>query len=176
MRTFIGFVVDDKTKEILYEFVERNFTKIPKEWIYAQDNLHLTTNFIGEIDENAYLIIVKLLENMSNEFRKTQVNIVGLGTFRKKKKNILYFKISKNVDLSEMQIKLRNMINANSDNMEFIPHITIGRNSISDLIDLNEIENINFEQSFEVNKLAIFESKRINNKLCYLPLKEWNLK
>ncbi len=149
MRLFLGtFAKIDNLDSIKREFKD----VIEAKWV-EEENIHLTYQFLGEI-ENPKDIIFKL-KNI--HYKKISVEIISLGYFGRPPK-ILYAK-TKNNEIESLYKDICQKLNIKTDK-KFIPHITLSR--------IKKIKNINMF----LTKIEKFK----NRKLGYMQLELFLIK
>ena len=157
MRLFIGIKLDSKCiKKIdnYYKFfycenVSGNYTSL--------ENLHLTLNFLGELDENRITEITSIINSVKLEISELE-------------------NVNFNVDISDAK-ELMDIYNDLTNKLKqrgfkindypFYPHITL----IRQVKGLREFKFIDSQLNLKFNftQITLFESTRINNKLVYIP-------
>ncbi|QUH25939.1 RNA 2',3'-cyclic phosphodiesterase [Serpentinicella alkaliphila] len=173
MRVFFALefdsVLKSKMKRVQQIIVENslkgNFT--------AEENFHLTLEFIGEIKENEVeklkAALIKAIENHS----KFNINIKGIGNFRRGNKKILWFGVNNNEHLNRLFQSLGQELydlGYEREERAYTPHITIGREVILKEDSVNIEQVINFNELVSINKVSLMGSTRKNGKLVYIPI------
>lgn len=157
MRAFIGIKLDKETtkridnlqKSMYQEGVRGNYTLL--------SNIHLTLSFLGEIREEDICTIKSIIETLQVPKEIKIVKICML-------KDMIICEVEKKVELLAMQKELTDKLKINGfkvDDKKYYPHITLVRRANEEF----------FKEVFltsNVNKIILFESTRINNRLCYL--------
>lgn len=167
MRVFVGIKLENNLKikllkigEYLYQNgVRGNFT--------SKDNFHVTLSFIGEVNNEGIENIKKIIEEISLE--KFDIEVVSIRKF----KDYVICDINKCEALISLQKKLRNGLIESGfkvDMKEYMPHITVIREPIGIKEEYFNVLNKNIKIKNSVNKLTLFESKRINGALKYVEL------
>ena len=164
MRLFIGIKLDSKCiKKIdnYYKFfysenVSGNYTSL--------ENLHLTLYFLGEVDEDRINEIKSIINSVKLEI--SELEIIKFTRL----KDMLVGEVKKTKELISIYNDLSNKLKQNGfkiNENSFYPHITL----IRQVNNLKEFKFINSELNlkFSFNKITLFESTRINNKLVYIP-------
>ena len=170
MRVFFAITFYEETKDKLLEYKNLVASNSIKGKFTDKDNLHLTLEFIGEVDEKNLKVLISILHRL----QKGPINLVtsDIGSFKRGNKEIIWLGIKKNEELIELQRELKKLLVDNKfkvDDRKYTPHITIGRQIIID----NKIKPNKFESiEIPIRSIAIMESKRVNEKLVYEPLEE----
>lgn len=162
MRLFIAIDFSDKVKNTLKESIfelkkqadSGNFTRV--------ENLHLTLLFIGET--NNVSVIKEAIDSTAPD--SFTICIGGLGKFSRAGGDTYWVGIEKNPTLYELANNLYSALRSagfNIENREYKPHITMGREVISN----SKIEFDIPTNSMPVNRISLMKSERINGKLTY---------
>lgn len=176
MRVFFAIELDEGIKDYLSEIqhevkshcISGNFT--------FKENFHLTLRFIGEQNiqqvENLKQVLKDVAYNPEFELRLDM-----LGSFKKGNRSIIWTGLEKSLYLQELYNNLENtlfQIGYQKEERSYNPHITLAREV--------KMENIGFIEKMEIEKLnikvesiSLMESKRINDKLAYVPLERAEL-
>ncbi len=163
MKIFYGVKIKDELIPIIKVMAELELQNI-KGRLANPDNYHLTLKFVGEVkdeDINSYMDLLKVNAKKMNPF---SIDLDIIDTFEKRKGNVIWIGSKKRSKEFEKLAKYFD------DKQNVIPHLTILRKS--DEIIKKEIAN--FE--ILVDEITLFESKRIDEKLCYLPIYSVKLK
>ncbi len=176
MRVFFAIELDEGIKDYLSEIqnevkshcISGNFT--------FKENFHLTLRFIGEQNvqqvENLKQVLKDVAYNPEFEFRLDM-----LGSFKKGNRSIIWTGLEKSLHLQELYNNMENSLfqtGYQKEERSYNPHITLAREV--------KMENIGFIEKMEIEKLnikvesiSLMESKRINDKLAYVPLERAEL-
>lgn len=162
MRVFIGISLETlalnrvmKLQEGLAKTGLRgNFT--------AKSNIHVTLEFLGEENGDRIEKIKEIIDKV--DFSEFTLKITKL----KSLKEMVILEVEKDPSLCALQGGLRNELRNNHirvDDRPYYPHITLVREAKIDFIKDLSIES-------KVNKITLFSSDRINNRLVYTPIYE----
>ncbi len=176
MRVFFAIELDEGIKDYLSEIqhevkshcISGNFT--------FKENFHLTLRFIGEQNiqqvENLKQVLKDVAYNPEFELRLDM-----LGSFKKGNRSIIWTGLEKSLQLQELYNNMENTLfqtGYQKEERSYNPHITLAREV--------KMENIGFIEKMEIEKLnikvesiSLMESKRINDKLAYVPLERAEL-
>lgn len=181
MRLFIAIDFDKNIKAYLENIeielknycIKGSFTNI--------DNFHITLAFLGELGELNVPRVINAMENLASKFTPFVLTIDKLGNFNKGNSNILWIGTKYSEKLGSLHKKLCfNLKNQGItyDEKPLKPHITIGRQVIlnKEIVELANSLNLDHQMEIPVNSITLMESKRINGKLTYVPLKVVSLK
>jgi len=180
MRVFVGIELSEDAVNSLKDvqdsvrpYVERGNLTIPS-------NFHLTIWFLGEVHGELLKLVEHGVQNIANHYKPFDLTLGPLGAFEKKNRFILWGSVSKGEEaLNELFaefVKEFKLIGLHPDPRGINPHITLGRQlSLLDTIeDLSERYPVQATQ-FKVDHLTIFESKRVDDVLRYIPVKRVHL-
>lgn len=163
MRLFTAICFDDETKNALFSAVNAarelssgNFSR--------KENLHLTLVFIGETDRRAE--IEKAISEI--EFPSFRLSFEGAGTFEK---GILWAGISENEKLKNLFGAVSEKLSElgiESENREFVPHITLARKFRPEKdFSPEKIAEQLPEEEIIVNRISLMKSEREEGVLRY---------
>lgn len=164
MRTFIGIRLDDCINEI-NSLMDRfrgqdskaNYTKL--------NNIHLTLEFLGEIDAEELRIIEDIFSTL--DFTEFSIELFEVTNLR----DLIIIKVKENKHLNSLHYKLKQKLKENGfklQNRKFFPHITLARKSNLEIDEVISLKS-------KVNKIYLFHSKRTSGGLHYIPLLERKL-
>lgn len=129
--------------------------------IYTRtDNIHITLSFLGEVDENKVDDIKNIMSTLNLCELKEIIfdEICNL-------KDMIIIKIRKSKELNDLYMDLnRKLFKANylKEVKDFFPHITLIR-------ETKKVINKQINLQANVQDVVLFESKRINQLLNYIP-------
>jgi len=179
MRLFIGIGLNEGIQNYIEGRKEKMTPYLTTgKWTY-KTNLHLTLKFIGEVPPEQVHPILKELEKLNHYKKPFDIHLDQLGVFEKKNKNILWIGLKEQKTLIELYQLIEVLMakcGVELDSRPYIPHITLGR-------------GIRFTQQFEIVKAAVhikhecvhvhevtlYESKRVDGKLAYVPVRTFKL-
>lgn len=175
MRLFIGIGFSDKIKFKINEVEEAVKEKIISGSLVPIENHHITIHFLGSIEEDRVENLKEILDKAASELKSFDLQFDKIGIFSKRKGNIIWLGIKENKELQKCHAILKVLLLESGFNAEVIPytpHITLVRNAKIDWEKFN-LEKKNEElpeirDKVRVDRLVIFESTRIEGKLCYL--------
>jgi 2'-5' RNA ligase len=133
MRTFIAIELDEPARRVLLE-AQENLRRGPFDvkWVEAA-NLHLTLEFLGEVDEARCEDVRKAMERAASGTAPFVIEIAGLGSFppRRPPRVIWAGVIEKTGTLSRLHERLVRELERSGIEREkeeaFHAHVTIGR-------------------------------------------------
>lgn len=159
MRSFIGIKLNDCITNIASIIDE--LRQVDKNANYTLlSNIHITIEFLGEINEEDILKIKKIFSNLNfNSFTlnvdslKNLRDMIILGVETNQYLNLLHGLI--NSELKKAGFTLQDR--------KYYPHVTICRKSNLNLLKSLELKS-------DINEIILFSSSRINNELVYAPI------
>lgn len=154
MRTFIAFNVSKENKEKLIDYKDSILPQIEKARFINPENIHLTMEFLGEIDFETAKKVKKTISKI--DFKAFKLTFNKLGTFKKKDyllwigcddcDKILNLHKNINKDLKKLGLE--------TDTRPFKPHITIARNLVfKEGFTLENLPDLEFTQEFKEFRL-----------------------
>jgi 2'-5' RNA ligase len=144
-RLFVAIPLPDEGIESLTSI----FHGIPNAKWKNEDQLHLTLQFIGEVDQRSYDHIRGALANI--HFPSFPLEIHGIGHFASKKvPKILWAGVKSNDSLLDLQKEISKSLKhfPSPDKKKFIPHITLAK--------LRNVNELSLAQYFQSNSLFNF--------------------
>jgi len=167
-RVFTAIALPQNVKEELFNFSKRYY-QIPAKWV-SKDNLHITLNFLGKLDDKQLLETINSVKNIVPQIDQFLVKLseVAYAPPKTYPPKMIWANIEENKELSSLQFELeKNIFGLSSykykvkENQEFSPHITLARIKSFDFRRLNQKieieEDLNIE--FKVNAVQIIESE-----------------
>ena len=100
-------------------------------WV-TRENMHVTLNFLGDVDESEIPSVCRLIARTVEEFGSFELSVKGLGCFPKPDKpRIIWMGIEEGAqELTELQSQLAAALETMRfprDRNDFRPHLTLGR-------------------------------------------------
>lgn len=178
MRIFIGIPFNDTTINYLIEAQNALLVNTIKYNKTSSNNFHLTLAFIGDVDITTLEIIKNLFTENILDNHKKAIYFGQPKLFKKDKNNILYISIKdKENYLEKLSLKIKNILNINNiqySSSYFTPHITLAR-KVNFINTNQELKIKPFQKPIFIEKIAIYKSEIIENKLTYTPIKIINI-
>lgn len=184
IKTFIGIKIIPTTMLFDYYSEIKNNLKSQKiSWV-EPNNFHITLKYLGNTNNDQFLKLDKILQNISKYHCANSINIEGFGVFPNiKNPKVLWFGAKKTKFIHDLFIDIEEnleLLNFKKENRKYTPHLTIGRiKKISDIeIIKNYIELFKKKQiqKTEIKSFILYQSLLENNKRLYKPLNEYFLK
>lgn len=163
MRHFIAITFAQETQARLRLLREHLQTTSRQGHFTSSENLHLSLAFLGDCDQKKRRHAITAMEAIS--FSPFTLAIDSLGRFRGKSGDLWWAGIKDNPDLISLQgqvIKELAGLDFHLDKRPFNPHITLGRQVIT-----NEIPHTVESFSQEIHKIDLLRSTRIAGYLTY---------
>jgi 2'-5' RNA ligase len=177
MRLFFAIEFNEKLKDYLFS-VQKEVKQYCTGGNYtSKDNFHLTLRFIGEQSQQQAELLKSALKTTATDIErlteKFELRLSKIGKFDRGNKKILWIGLQSSQELQALYNKLEsNLFNIgyNKEERSFNPHITIAREvrieEFDQLVDKIKLKHT----TILVNAISLMESKRIHNKLCYVPI------
>jgi len=161
MRTFMAVEVPENVRRKIDNFLKEKATKnLPIKWVRF-DNLHITLQFLGEIDESKKKEIAAVIAEIARKFTPFQVKLEGIGCFpNPRNPRVLWIGAKEGAEkLCEIAQNLETTLSrfGIKEEKRFHPHLTIGRIKTSCKVDNILEKNIETEP-FQVNSITLFKS------------------
>ncbi len=128
------------------------------------DQMHITTNFLGEVDKSLLPEIKQALTSVKAE--SLELNIIGVDYFGSSRQpRILYAKVELNSELIKLNKLINNellAIGVKTEKQKFRPHITLARlkrTSYQSVGQFIQLEALFKTDSFKLDEFHLFSSK-----------------
>ena len=161
-RLFVGIELDEATRRTLQAWARALEREISGRY-YAPDLYHVTLCFLGQTDLGRLPAIARAMEAA---FRGPfSVRLGELGAF--KGGSVLYAGLRDCTELTRLAARLRDGLRAEGFAMPkepYVPHVTLARHARG-----FERPQSAPDGAFRVERIALFESARVDGRLCYTP-------
>ncbi len=180
MRVFVGIELSEEAIGELISVQNQIKPYIDRGSLTEQRNFHLTLRFIGEINRDLLKLLIDAVSDTAHLFSGFDLDLGELGCFQKKNRKIIWAGVGDGInklnELHDLLNKELKLVGIHPDEQAFHPHITLGRQiKLLDTVqDLKGRYPINSKRS-TINYLTVFESKRVNDELTYVPIKRLEL-
>ncbi len=172
MRLFTAILFSKEIEATLYQNVEKLKSLSKSGTFTTKENLHLTVNFIGEtkrLDEVKAAMKQAVTKAHTGSFG---LKIGGFGKFKRREGDIYWIGVDKEDTLWMLQKELVKELKEagffDIDDMEYTPHLTLGRRVIKkEGFNPKEFEAEIASMTMMVTKLSLMKSERIDGKLVY---------
>ena len=168
MRLFIAINFNDDTKNTLLGIRDTLRSKSKKGKFTEPENLHLTLAFLGECDASQITAVKAVMDKIN--FNPFILSIDCIGRFKRDDGDIWWAGVQANKSLHELQLVLSDKLTIAGftlDKRKFTPHITLGRQVLTNLEPWNITP---FGET--VICIELMKSERLNNKLTYTAIYE----
>lgn len=172
MRIFIGIDFND----VIIKLMESTITKLidiaEKGRFVRSDLLHLTVEFLGEIEAERLSELQEIIEGI--KFEPFYIRPSGFSSFKKREGDIFWIGIEENQDLRALREKLHKTLSDAGfigEDQPYVPHITLGR-KVKITSDIKELESRMAQEMPEslVDCIHIFHSTSKNGRLEYIKI------
>ena len=174
MRLFIGIDLSASIKQTIVQFQSelRGFG-VNGSW-KSLDNLHITLEFLGEIELDKIPAITETLTKVACNYKSFWLTIGGLGAFPTlKQPHTLWTAVSGGLsELNQLKYALHEALKIKGFKLEerkFKPHITLASRPKLDNIDFSKVLTKKLGE-YRVNEVVLFESRAISGKIVYIDL------
>lgn len=176
MRVFIGLELGEEANEALATLQNDLKPYVERGRFTRKENFHLTLWFVGETDSAQVGLINHAIEDVAMHFGPFEIELGALNAFQKKNRKILW------VGLSSGLYHLENLYKAIEREFkhiglykepgDFKAHITLGRQfSLLDTVPSLRARYSVRPVKCPINHITVFESKRVNDLLTYVPIR-----
>ncbi|MEA3423126.1 MAG: RNA 2',3'-cyclic phosphodiesterase [Bacillota bacterium] len=163
MKIFYGVKIKDELIAMIKDIAQLELQNV-KGRLTNPDNYHLTLKFVGEVKDEDIDNYIDLLRISAEKIDTFSIDLDVVDTFEKKKGNVIW------IGSSKKSKEFEKLAKCFDDRQNALPHLTIMKKS--DEIIKKEI--VSFE--ILIDEITLFESKRVDDKLCYLPIYSEKLK
>lgn len=171
MRLFIAVNFNDDTRAQLLFMRDELRSRSKRGNFSATENLHLTLAFLGECDAKQTAAAKAVMD--SSNFEPFPIRIESVGRFKRDGGDIWWASAQANKSLIDLQRDLTDKligVGFTLDKCKFNPHITLGREVVTDAAPWT-VEP--FGET--VTRIELMKSERINGKLTYTAIYERKL-
>ncbi len=172
MRLFYAIELDDSTRGLLVDNLNKLKPKAVRANFTHAENLHLTLRFMGEIETGYVAALKKILDFIAGRFSAFHLELAEPGIFERGHKSIVWWGLKGNEQLNNLQSALEQEIRLNgfaAETKAYSPHITLAREFVSQDSVVNVIKLLpSLNHSFRVGAISLMESTRHEGKLAYL--------
>ena len=168
MRLFIAINLNNDTRARLISIRDELRSRSKRGSFSAEENLHLTLAFLGECDGRHTIAAKSAMDAIS--FEPFPISVERIGCFKRGKGDLWWAGLQASVPLRILHNNLtEKLITAGfaSDKRNYNPHITLGREVMTDAVPWT-VEP--FGET--VTSVELMKSERINGKLTYTAIFE----
>ena len=137
-----------------------------------KENFHLTLHFIGESAD--LLAATKAMHEAVRGIRPFVLRLGGCGSFERKEGRTAYIEVLG--DMGELKVLYDSLEGAlydqgfSRERKRFTPHVTMARSVALDELAQAELSAFTPNAEVTVNSITLFESRREEGRMVYLPL------
>ena len=177
MRVFFAIEFDDNIKTYLSEIQKEVKEYCVTGKFSLKDNFHLTLRFIGEQNTEQVENLKQVLRDTA-QFQEFQLKLNKMGSFAKRNRSIIWVGLEKSPELQQLYDNMETILSQKGypkEERNYNPHITLAREV--KIVDFGSLaENTKIEKlTVKVKSISLMESKRIDDKLAYIPLERAEL-
>jgi len=169
MRLFISLNFKDEVKTQIKDVMNKVKSNSIQGKFVNDEHLHLTVEFLGEIQSNRLDLIKKIMDELV--FEAFTLNLTKVGYFKRQEGNIYWLGVEENDTLFKIHKKLhQNLIDKGFEleGREYKPYITIGRKvKLRDDFNANELNDMVGKVKIDINRVDLMKSEFVNGKLIY---------
>lgn len=181
-RLFVGIKIIPNAELLDFYTALRTALQDDKiKWVPIE-NFHITLKFLGDTASSLVPQIINQLENVVEKFKEFDLEVNGLGHFKKQRRtNVIWLGLKNTETLASLANKIdvsMNSIGFNLEERTFKAHLTLGRvkyfvseKRILELI--KEYKELGF-QVCTINEVLLFESVLKNTGSKYTVLHSFN--
>ena len=169
IRTFVALELTEEVRRRAMRLIERFQRTEPNfKWV-ARDNLHLTLNFLGDVDERNINEVCGVVADVAGTMAPFDVGYASVGAFpNAARPRIVWIGVDQgHDDVSRLQQNVADdlsVLGFPKESRKYRPHVTIGRarrggRPVSELAELVESESDFRAGDVSVNEVTIFASR-----------------
>jgi len=175
MRLFIAHGLSAPVKTQLVHAINRLKKMADKGSFVRAENLHLTVQFIGETPADRVPEIADILDRAAAGTNPYALELTAPGRFLKGRESIVWYGLAGGTgSLSALHRRLSGGLNEAGfirDTRPLKPHITLARRVRLNIPWEQAAEKMAVKSApFTVSDITLFESRRINGVLTYIPI------
>ncbi|MCX7989881.1 MAG: RNA 2',3'-cyclic phosphodiesterase [Aquificaceae bacterium] len=131
VRVFVGFFVTKRIQETVEKLQAQSEGFIKGKWVEPQ-NFHMTFQFIGEIEQERLMDLLKSLQEVAQKLKPVRVKYKGLGVFPSlDRARVLWIGVAEGhrplIDIARAIIKANRQVGIKDEGKPFQPHVTVCR-------------------------------------------------
>ncbi len=172
MRLFLAIHFSDPVKNQILDIMRILKLSVRKGRFVPLDHLHLTLEFLGDIEEPKTKEIIDVLNEIDCPSFTLQLSDIGY--FNTRKGRLYWLAPEPNTTLMHLQSEIHQKLLERGFTLNtraFFPHITIARNiKLKEQINRYSIDKRLKQIQTTVRSVALMESKTVDGKLTYTVL------
>ena len=167
MRLFIAISLNSEIQRELSNLQKSLVSSKGIRWVKPQ-NIHLTLNFLGEVDEQRISLIKEAIQRATRGVSPFSLSFGGLGAFPNlKAPRVIWVGLKSEKEVVSLQQRLEkelSRIGFSPEKRKFQPHLTLGRvkfleNKKEFIKRMQELEQASLSSKLRVDKIELIESK-----------------
>lgn len=161
-RYFVGIQIPDPVGNKLLQVIERIAPQVPAKRWYGKEQFHMTTNFLGDLHEQALRQAIEGLNRVVPNHPRFDLSLREVGMFPKAK--VVWCDVQPSERLMALQHELRmafRPLGAEAyQRQTYVPHITLARTGdlYSVRLDTTSISSEFAESVWTVEEICLYES------------------
>lgn len=177
-RVFVAAGVDDETRHRLVHLLGERVDTLPGRAV-PPGNWHVTLRFLGEIDDSAYERLLAALD-ASDLGERFAVRWSSLGAFpRPGRATVLWVGLDRGEELlAGLASRVDDAVDAAGlpgEDRPFNPHLTLSRIHPPEDVSTLVAGVVPLQVPMAVDRVIVYESRRIRDGVAYLALEEFPL-
>lgn len=173
MRIFIGIGLGIEQKSAILK-VQDELKHIASGRFTRVDNLHLTLNFLGEVDAERLVLVIKAADEAASVTECFNIEFDRLGKFPSGRKSIIWLGVSERRELLDIYSRLSERLELYGFRREerpYSPHLTLAREArLEKPLESLELSAISGTLSQHISEITVYESRSKGGLLEYVPL------
>ncbi|HEY5584885.1 MAG TPA: RNA 2',3'-cyclic phosphodiesterase [Ruminiclostridium sp.] len=173
MKVFFAIEFEEEVKEYLFSIKEDIKQHCTAGNFTLKENFHLTLRFIGEQSQSQTEQLIAALKETAANMPTFELMLNKLGKFDKRNRKIIWVGLQKSQEVEALYSKLESVLAKHGyqkEDRNFSPHITLAREvrleGFEEMANKEVVNNL----AIKARAISLMESKRIDNKLCYMPI------
>lgn len=182
LRLFVGFFTTKKIQEGVERLQEQSERFIKGKWVEPQ-NYHMTFQFIGELEPERVVDLLKSLQEVAQRLKPVKVKYEGLGVFPSiDRARVLWIGVSQGhntlKDMAKAIVRSNKAVGIKDEGKPFYPHVTVCRIKSYDKKQLREFIKKHEKTTFgedTVDRIALVKSSLTAVGPIYTVIEEFYL-
>jgi|SRR5690625_2426673 len=169
MRVFLAINFEESVKQQFTEVINLLRLQVTEGRFVAKDNLHLTLEFLGDVENDRLKIITDIMDSVDAE--RFVLSLTEMSHFKTRRGKICWLGMEKNQNLLDLQHHLHLKLAKHHFELEdrdYLPHITVGRKvKLEKNANLKEMNQQVGGINIPVSTFELMESKVVDGQLTY---------
>ncbi len=174
-RLFVGVPIQQEIKKIFHQLKIKNKNIEGIRWV-SDDNLHITTCFLGDIENNKISNVVFMLQQFLLGKKELKLHFDRFQLSPKRKPYMIWARFQQDECFSDLSISMMKIFSREINKIKRpIPHITLARfNKQTNINEINLSNNLN-NIEVKMRKIILYKSILKPSGAQYYPIAEYNL-